>query len=125
MMQIIAYLRHIEQLPANVETILQSLNNAITFKVFIAKGLEWWNNFRGIENESENEEEEELENVGIEEDNLFWSFGLYAKFFICLVLLFGIYYLVNFMLRRFPGLRPVESFLHKKLYYSAVIRFTI
>ena len=42
MMQIIAYLRHIEQLPANVETILQSLNNAITFKVFIAKGLEWW-----------------------------------------------------------------------------------
>ena len=32
MMQVVAYLRHIEHLPANVETILESLDDAIGFK---------------------------------------------------------------------------------------------
>ena len=83
-----------------------------------------WDNARGVE-ASSRKESAELEDVGIEGSNLFWSFGLYAKFFICLVLLFLIYYLVKFMLNRFPRLQWFETVLRRKLFYSSVIRFMI
>lgn len=123
MMQVIAYLRHIEHLPANLETILESLNNAINFKVFVQKAHE----ILGDETDTSDDiqSDSELERYGIEGNSLFWSFGPYAKFFIGLVTLFAIYYLFLFMLTRFRSLHKLVKILRKKLFYSSIIRFMI
>ena len=64
--------------------------------------------------------------MGITNKDLFWSFGAYAKYFICLVLLFAMYFLIReIMYRCCPKMKIVERLLRKKLFYSSVIRYSI
>jgi hypothetical protein len=69
--------------------------------------------------------DDELKEVGIENNNLFWSFEPYDKFLICLIIIYAIYFSTNYLLRRMPGLKILAKILKQKLFFSASIRFLI
>lgn len=66
-----------------------------------------------------------MERWGIKNENLFWSFGIFALVFIILLLAYAIYTLVYFLRKRFKKLKVVEDYLKKKLFFSASIRYMI
>ena len=61
----------------------------------------------------------------IEDENLFWSFGIFALVFIVLLFLFVLYILFRFLRKKIEALHYVEDYLMKKLFFSAIIRYMI
>ena len=69
--------------------------------------------------------QDNLEKIGIENQSLFWSLGIFAVVLILLGLLFAFYYLVLYLRRKIPGLSVVEKYLKKKLFHNGIIRYMI
>ena len=61
----------------------------------------------------------------IEDENLFWSFGIFALVFIMLLILFALYFLFRFLRKKVEAFHYVEDYLMKKLFFSSIIRYMI
>ena len=119
-MQVIAYMRHLEYMPANVNSMLVSLNNAVTFKPV----YEWiaHSTLGKQTNASDNSIELGSERWGVENKSLFWSFGIFAVVFIILCLLFVFYYIIHHLQKKYHALKHVEMFMLRKLFFGSPIR---
>ena len=67
----------------------------------------------------------ELDRVGIQSANPFFSLGIYGKVFLLLISLLMIYYLASHLSVRVKKARLLKRLLRKKLFYNAWIRFLI
>ena len=109
-------------MPANLDLILEAINNAVTLEPVKGRAYEWSKHTFKTTYETQNEE---LISVGIKNTNLFWSFGLYAFIFILLFIALVLYYLLKYIVTKYPILKKVERYYRKKLFYSSAIRYMI
>ena len=86
-------MRHIENNPANLQTILTSLDNAITLEPIKSAVKDYGKDKYDVAKSKVSSEE--LKRSGIDDTSLFWSLGLFALAFVVLALMFGLYYLVK------------------------------
>ena len=122
-MQVVAYLRHIENNPANLQTILTSLDNAITLGPIKTAMKDYGKDkFDVAKSKATNEE---LKKRGVDDTSLFWSLGLFALAFVVLALMFGLYYLVKALRKKCKYFKIIEDKLKKKLFFSSAIRYMI
>ena len=122
-MQIVAYLRHLAYMPANVNTWLISLNDAVTFKpvkdYFIEEHLPL------TDDPVEKLHQERLSRWGIESESLFWSLGIFAIVFILLFIAFALYGLIYLLRKKFKEFKVVDYYFKKKLFFSSILRYMI
>ena len=122
-MQVVAYLRHIENNPANLQTILTSLDNAITLEPIKSAVKDYGKDKYDVAKSKVSNEE--LNKGGIDNTSLFWSLGFFAIAFVVLALMFGLYYLVKTLRKKCSHFGTVEKILKKKLFFSSAIRYMI
>ena len=116
-------MRIISNNPANLQLILVSINDAITYRHILKPLFEFGET--KFENAKQTVAQENLEKNGIENQSLFWSLGIFAVVFIFLVILFALYFLILYLRKKIPGLSLVEKYLKKKLFYNGIIRYMI
>ena len=92
-MQIVAYLKYVENSPANLQTILQTIHNAVTLEPVINAMKDYGT--KKYEVAKEKYELEDLAKFDLEKGSLFWNLGVIAIAFFLLALLFGLYYLLR------------------------------
>ena len=56
---------------------------------------------------------------------LFWSLGIYAFIIILLFVLYVLYFLVKYIVKRFPCCKIVQKYMKRKLFFSSAIRFMV
>ena len=122
-MQVVAYLRNIENNPANLQMLLTSLDNAITLEQVKSAVKDLGKDkFEVARTKVTNEE---FRKSGVDDNTLFWSLGLFALAFVVLSLMFGLYYLVKTLNKRCKHFETIESKLKNKLFFSSAIRYMI
>ena len=84
--QIVSYLRIISNNPANLQLILVSIYDSITLRPIMQPMLQYGQN--KFETAKEQVAQDNLEKIGIENQSLFWSLGIFAVVLILLGLLF-------------------------------------
>ena len=128
-MQVIVLLRILKQLPANLSSMLEALNDAVYFKLHYVFGEKIFRAyFVADEIEFVEVKSQYMNDWGIEDNSFFWSLGIFAIFFIALVLLLSIYLLLklyHFVSKRGTVGKTLTEYLHKKLFYSAICRYII
>ena len=128
-MQVIVLLRILKQLPANLSSMLEALNDAVYFKLHYIIGVKvFCEYFAADEIEFTEVKSQYMQDWGIEDNSFFWSLGIFAIFFIVLVLLLSIYLLFklyHFVSKRGTVGKSLTDYLHKKLFYSAICRYII
>ena len=132
-LQVIVLLRVLKQIPANLKSLLEALNDAVYFKIHYVIGAHLFRDYLPTEEtEYTGIERQYMTKWGIEDKSYFWSLGIFAIFFIILVLLLLIYVCLKAYqsfrekTRKRKGfVKAVSDYLHKKLFYSAICRYLI
>ena len=135
-LQVIVLLRILKQLPANLKSMLDALNDAVYFKIHYIIGEHLFRDFLPTEEtEYTGVKSQYMIKWGIEDESYFWSLGIFAIFFIVLVLLLLIYVFLkiyhsisrkNRKKKKKGSIgQTVAEYLHKKLFYSAICRYLI
>ena len=95
-MQVIVLLRILKQLPANLSSMLETLNDAVYFKLHYITGEKIFRKyFAADEIEFAKVKSQYMNDWGIEDNSYFWSLGIFAILLIVLVLLLSIYLLLK------------------------------
>ena len=55
----------------------------------------------------------------------FWNLGLFAIALLCILILYGVYFLVVYLRRSCKACETIEKKLKEKLFYSSLIRYII
>ena len=61
----------------------------------------------------------------IDDENIFWSFGIFALTLIILLVLIALFFLAQFCRKRFDWFHYIEDYLKKKLFFGSIIRYMI
>ena len=95
-MQVIVQLKVFKQLPANLASLLEALNDAVYFKFtyFVGEKL-IRDHFATEDFEFQQVQKEYMTRWGVEDTSWFWSLGIFAVLLIVLVLLLMIYFLLK------------------------------
>ena len=108
---------------------LEALNDAVYFKLHYIIGEKVFREyFAADETEFVEVKSQYMNDWGIEDNSFFWSLGIFAIFFIVLLLLLSIYILLKlfqFVSKRGTVGKTLTEYLHKKLFYSAICRYII
>ena len=122
-MQVVAYTRLYSNWPANIMTIMDNVQLAITMDIFYDSLI----NFGKDQYEIAADKilNENLSKNGVSDPNLYKNLSILVFIFVSLVFLLLIYFLCKLIYTKCPKVRVLKDILKKKLFYSAWIRFLI
>ena len=128
-MQVIVQLKVFKQLPANLASLLEALNDAVylKFTYFVGRKI-IRDHFAADQIEFQQVQKEYMTRWGVEDTSWFWSLGIFAVFLFVLVLLLMLYLLLKlwqYVSKRGSVGKAVAEYFEKKLFFSAICRYII
>ena len=122
-MQVVAYTRLYSNWPANIKTVMDNVQLAITMDIFFDRMMNFGKDQYEIA--AAKMSNEELTRVGVSDPRLYRSLSIFALIFTFLALMMLVYFLCRVINRKCPKVQPLKDYLKKKLFYSAWIRYLI
>ena len=123
-MQVMAYLRLLVEMPANSNVILLSMHNAITLENLINSLYDsLLPDFSG--SDGDEEEVQELKDSDIAYKNIYLSLGIFGVFFGLMLFALLIYILLSCLSSRIRLCGTLLRLLKRKLFYNAWVRYMI
>ena len=122
-MQVMAFLRLLVDMPANSNMMLQSMHNAITLEEVMNSVYE--SVVPEFSDPEEEEYREELKDSDIPYENIYLSLGIFGVVFVLLLFAVCVYYLLKCMSVRMRCCAMILATLKAKLFYNAWVRYMI
>ena len=122
-MQVMAFLRLLIDMPANSNMMLQSMHNAITLDNVMNSLYE--SVMPEFSDPEEEEYKEELKDSDIPYENIYLSLGIFGLVFVILLLAVCVYFLLKCMSVRMRCCAAILATLKAKLFYNAWVRYMI
>ena len=122
-MQVLAFLRLVIDMPANSNMLLLSMHNAITLENLFSSVYD--SILPDFTDPDEDQHKEDLKGADISHDNVYLSLGVFGLVFVILILAIGLFFLLRCLSVRNRCCGMIMGVLKAKLFYNAWIRYMI
>ena len=128
-MQVMAYLRLLVEMPANSNIILLSMHNAITLENIINRFYDSifsdFNDDSDDQNSDAAKEDQELKDSDISYKNIYLSLGIFGVFLGLLLFALLLYFLLRCLSPRLRFCKTLLFIMKRKLFYNVWVRYMI